>query len=113
MPPSDSQLERQEAIREAVEQLLDLILSDQEIATLLEGKALSFEQLFQSHSLTKLGGALIQLDSFLRLNRGNQESSGCNPGCRPVPPPPLPKLFCLCVEKPSVMEFRLHPDWLQ
>jgi hypothetical protein len=32
MPPSDSQLERQEAIREAVEQLLDLILSDQEIA---------------------------------------------------------------------------------
>lgn len=73
------------AVREAIQELIGLSLSDDEVETLLSGQALSFEALAHNRSLSEMGTALIRADEVNRSTRPEAaEKHVCEEGCYPV-----------------------------
>ena len=111
MSNSGSQPDRSNAIREITTRYLGLTLSDLNIEALLIGKSISLGDLLQEHSLAEIGAALIRIDMLGQVSRNEGWCKPCPPGeigCVPI-----------CIKLPnrppqeSVLEFRLHPDWLE
>jgi len=93
-------LERHKMVQEEFLEKLGLALTDAEVNALLEGNAVSVEQLIENHTLTEIGTALIRWDTLAKDRRCNDGEVYMWPfGCVPTPDF-IP------------LSFRLPRDWL-
>lgn len=76
MTEKKKKLDQSNTISKIVSQSLGLTLTDEVIAEVLAGNAISLDQLSKNNNLTEVGTALIRLDGFSKILPSTNEVQG-------------------------------------